>query len=129
MLPLQNRQQAIASETKIIKQDERELCDGFEVEKPEQKPQSKVKGITEFLESKVVNPKDINDSVTMPRAIFKGYLCFTAGMAIGSVASTIKDKPAGKILNAVSAGLSVLGTYNFVKPFIYKGETNNAKEK
>lgn len=103
--------------------------DSFEKTQTEENKPKKQNDIVSFIESKVVNPRDINDTVTMPRAIFKGYLCFTAGTAIGAIASNYKNSKPGRILNAASAALTVLGTYNFVKPFIFKGEQTSKSEK
>ena len=78
---------------------------------------------------KVVNKRDINDMVTTPRAIFKGYLCFTAGTAINSIAALIKKPNISKYLNIAGSIISIYGTYNFVKPFLIKGKDLTKNEK
>ena len=78
---------------------------------------------------KVVNKRDINDMVTTPRAIFKGYLCFTAGTAINSIAALIKKPNISKYLNIAGTIISIYGTYNFVKPFLIKGKDLTKNEK
>ena len=78
---------------------------------------------------KVVNKRDINDMVTTPRAIFKGYLCFTAGTAINSIAALIKKPNISKYLNIAGSIISIYGTYNFVKPFLIKGKDLTKSEK
>lgn len=77
---------------------------------------------------KVVNPRDLNDTVHVPRSIFKGYLSFMVGTAIASMGTLIKNiKPFGKelsaipnICTAVSIALTAIGTFEFVKPFMVK---------
>lgn len=76
--------------------------------------------IIDILSSKVINPKDINDTVTVPRSIFKGYLSFTTGTLLSSIASMAENKKLSKYLNIIGCLLSVYGTYNFVKPYLLK---------
>ncbi len=86
--------------------------------------------ILDKLSEKVVNKKDINDMVTVPRAIFKGYLCFTIGTAINAISGMLKKN--GKIskgLTIAGSLMSVYGTFNFVKPFLIKEENLTEKEK
>ena len=69
--------------------------------------------------------KDVNDTVTVPRCIFKGYLCFMLGTSSSSLASIVKNHIAKTsffppLLNTIALGLSAYGTYNFVKPFLFK---------
>lgn len=78
--------------------------------------------IVDFISKKAINPKDVNDTVTMPRAIFKGYLCFTAGTAINAIAGMLKNANAKKVLGIAGSLISILGTFNFVKPFLHKEE-------
>ena len=78
---------------------------------------------------KVVNKRDITDMVTTPRAIFKGYLCFTAGTAINSIAAWIKKPEISKYLNIAGSIISIYGTYNFVKYFSIKGKDLTKSEK
>lgn len=74
----------------------------------------------------IKNSRDVNDTVTVPRCIFKGYLCFMLGTSSSSIASIAKNhlKKTGKylspILNTLGVGLSAYGTYNFVKPYLFK---------
>lgn len=73
-----------------------------------------------------INPHDINDTVEVPRSIFKGYLSFMLGTCVASIGGLIsKAKPFGKelkaipnLLTAVSVGLTAIGTFEFVKPFM-----------
>ena len=85
--------------------------------------------IIDFISKKAINPKDVNDTVTMPRAIFKGYLCFTAGTAINAIGGMLKNDKAKKFLAIAGSLISILGTFNFVKPFLHKEEPQNTENK
>ena len=88
-----------------------------EVERTDYKPD-----FFDFLSEKVVNKNDINDMVTVPRAIFKGYLCFTAGTMINTIASFIKNEKLSTPFKIAGCLTSIYGTYNFVKPFLVRKE-------
>ena len=92
-------------------------------------PQQEKKDILDIFSEKVVNKDDINDMVQAPRAIFKGYLCFTAGSSLTLISSLLKNKKLNKGLTIAGSLLSIYGTYNFVKPFLVKDKnlTNNQK--
>lgn len=96
--------------------------------KPEIKPEIKLKeqaykpDVFDFLSEKVVNKNDLNDMVTTPRAIFKGYLCFTVGTMINTVAGFIKNEKLANPLKVVGILTSILGTYNFVKPYLIRSD-------
>lgn len=72
------------------------------------------------LSNHVVSRRDLTDNVTVPRSIFKGYLCFTAGSALSSISCMLKQGKATKGLGVAGALLSIYGTYNFVKSFLVK---------
>ena len=74
--------------------------------------------ILDICSEKIVNKRDITDTVTMPRAIFKGYLCFTAGTAINAIAGVLEKNTVSKALGIAGSLISIFGTYNFVKPFL-----------
>ena len=93
------------------------------------KPVESKPDIIDFISKKAINPKDVNDTVTMPRAIFKGYLCFTAGTAINAIAGMLKNANAKKALGIAGSLISILGTFNFVKPFLHKEEPQNTENK
>ena len=76
--------------------------------------------ILDLFSEKVVNKNDINDMVTVPRSIFKGYLCFTAGTAMNAVSGIIKKSAISKCLCVIGSLISIYGTYNFVKPFLIR---------
>ena len=85
--------------------------------------------ILDIFSEKVVNKKDINDMVTVPRTIFKGYLCFTAGTALNSIAALIKQNKFSKGLNIAGLLMSIYGTFNFVQPFLIKEKDLTKSEK
>lgn len=93
------------------------------------KPVENKPDIIDFISKKAINPKDVNDTVTMPRAIFKGYLCFTAGTAINAIGGMLKNDTAKKALGIAGSLISILGTFNFVKPFLHKEEPQNIENK
>lgn len=76
--------------------------------------------ILDTFSEKVVSRRDITDTVTVPRAIFKGYLCFTVGTAINSIASLLNHEKIKKGLAIAGTLTSIYGTYNFVKSFLVK---------
>lgn len=85
--------------------------------------------ILDICSEKIINNKDITDTVTMPRAIFKGYLCFTAGTAINAIAGMIKKGKLSKGLSIAGSLISVVGTFNFVKPFLLPEKELTKSEK
>ena len=85
--------------------------------------------VLDILSEKVVNKKDLNDMVTTPRAIFKGYLCFTAGTTINAIASLLKDNKFSKGLKIAGSLISIYGTYNFVKPYLIRNKDLTKSEK
>lgn len=82
---------------------------------PEYKPD-----ILDIVSEKVVNQRDITDTVTMPRAIFKGYLCFTVGTAINAISGMLQQGKLTKGLNIAGSLISIYGTFNFVKGFLIR---------
>lgn len=85
--------------------------------------------IFDVFAKKVVNQRDLDDMVTTPRCIFKGYLSFTAGAMLGTISNLVKNDKVSKVTGIVSSALSIYGTYNFVKPYLVKKEklTNEQK--
>ena len=84
--------------------------------------------IMDVFAKKVVNQNDLNDMVTVPRTIFKGYLCFTVGTAINAIGAMFKNPVITKPLAIFGSLVSIYGTYNFVKPFLIR-ESEKNKEK
>ena len=107
---------SVQSETKAVKKQETPKLDY----KPD---------LLDIASEKIINKRDITDTVTMPRAIFKGYLCFTAGTAINAIAGMLKNDKAKKGLGIAGSLISILGTFNFVKPFLIKEKNLTEIEK
>lgn len=112
------------SELKPIAQTPVKTADKPVVKKDEYKPD-----ILDFFSEKVVNKNDINDMVTTPRAIFKGYLCFTTGTALNAISAMIKQSKISKALAIAGSVISIYGTYNFVKPFLIREKGLTKQEK
>lgn len=91
-----------------------------------QNPTKKPSALDKF-ETSIINSADLNDMVQVPRTIFKGYLAFMAGTALGSVAMVTKNKhiKLSNFLNIVSAGLLLFGTFSFVRPYIIRNSQEN----
>ena len=78
------------------------------------------KDILDIISKRIEDRKDITDTVTVPRAIFKGYFCFTAGTAMNAIAGLIKKSKISKALGVAGSLMAIFGTFNFVKPFLLK---------
>ncbi len=102
--------------------------DKSKTETPMQKTDYKP-DIFEVLSKKVVNKKDLNDMVTIPRNIFKGYLCFTVGTAVNAIASLLKNETVRKVMTIFGSLASIYGTFNFVKPYLIRTNELTKTEK
>ena len=91
--------------------------------------QNEKQDIIDFLSEKVINKNDINDTVTMPRTIFKGYLCFTTGTLMNGIAQMLKNTKIKTGLMIAGSIASIYGTFNFVKPYLFKENNLTKKEK
>ncbi len=85
--------------------------------------------IIDTISQKVVNQNDINDSVQVPRSIFKGYLFFFVGTSIGAINGLLKgantlSKITKGALTAATAVITAVGTFEFVKPYLVKNGGN-----
>lgn len=85
--------------------------------------------IIDICSEKIVKKRDITDTVTIPRSLFKGYFCFTAGTTINSIAGMIKNNKVSNGLKIVGSLISIYGTFNFVKPFFIKEQNLTKTEK
>ncbi len=80
----------------------------------------------------VMNPRDVNDCVAVPRGIFKAYLLIMSGSALLTLSSLIKgNKGLGKTVKTsmVVAGwvLNTLSALFFAKPFAFKNLSPTVK--
>jgi len=94
--------------------------------KPRTQTHPKERSFLDKFETEIINSADLNDTIKVPRTIFKGYLSFMAGTALMTVAAIAKEKHPkfSNSLNISAAALVIYGTYSFVKPYIIK-TTNN----
>lgn len=73
------------------------------------------------FETGIRNSADLNDTVQVPRTIFKGYLAFMAGATLTTFAIIAKKYPKfANFLNITAGVLMTWGTYSFVRPYIIK---------
>ena len=73
--------------------------------------------------TKIKNSADLNDTVEVPRTIFKGYLAFMSGTALVTLGNLIKkekNKGLKAALNILSVALIIFGTFSFSRPYIIK---------
>lgn len=85
--------------------------------------------VFDFLSEKVVNKNDLSDMVTTPRAIFKGYLCFTVGTTISTIGGFFRNSIIANSLKTLGCLTSIYGTYNFVKPYLIRNDKLTKPEK
>lgn len=74
--------------------------------------------IIDICSEKIINNRDLKDTVTIPRHLFKGYFCLTVGTTINAIAGMLKENKASKALTIVGSLIALFGTFNFVKPFL-----------
>lgn len=84
--------------------------------------------ITDRFYSNVKNSADMNDTVVVPRTIFKGYLALMAGTTMTALASFSKSSRIKKTLNISGLITCLYGTWAFVRPFVVKDAPGVAKK-
>ncbi|MBR1976983.1 hypothetical protein IKA15_01745 [bacterium] len=84
------------------------------------------------IDKYVKNSADMNDTITVPRTIFKGYLGVMAGTSLMTLGGLMKNPQNGfaKFLKIAGTVASLYGTYAFVRPFLIKDkqEVQQTKE-
>ncbi|CDE89584.1 TPA: hypothetical protein CPT81_08395 [Candidatus Gastranaerophilales bacterium HUM_20] len=81
----------------------------------------KREGFLEKFHTCTKNSADMNDTVVVPRTIFKGYLGFMAGTALTSLSGIFTKHPKTKnTLLAAGILTALYGTFAFVRPFVIK---------
>ena len=70
----------------------------------------------------------MNDTVVVPRTIFKGYLALMAGTTMTALASLSKSAHLKKALNVSGLMTCMYGTWAFVRPYIVKDAPGVAKK-
>lgn len=89
----------------------------------------KPKNLIDRMNGYARNSRDMNDTVIVPRTIFKGYLSFMAGTSLLTIASLMKQNWAfTKGLKVVATLTTLFGTYAFVRPYVYKDNEVEAKK-
>lgn len=89
----------------------------------------KPKNLIDRMNGYARNLMDMNDTVVVPRTIFKGYLSFMAGTSMLTLASLMKQNWAfTKVLKGVATLTTLFGTYAFVRPYVYNDNKVEAKE-
>ena len=80
------------------------------------------KAILEKFHEKTKNLSDMNDTILVPRTIFKGYLSIMTGTTLVTLGSLLSSKfnKFSKILSVTGLLSSLYGTYAFVRPYIIK---------
>ena len=89
----------------------------------------KKKGFLDKIMNQVKNSADTEDTIVVPRTIFKGYLGIMAGTTLVTVAANLSSKVPNlkKWVNLIGLGVSMYGTYAFVRPFIIKDSQGSIK--
>lgn len=76
------------------------------------------------------NAADMNDTVVVPRTIFKGYLGFMFGTTLTALGGLAKNKKwLGYPLNIAGILSCLYGTWAFVRPFVVKDAPGVAQKK
>ena len=83
---------------------------------------AKKAGLLDKFETSIRNSADVNDTIKVPRTIFKGYLSIMTGTTLITLAMLAKNKykNLSNSLSILSAGLMLFGTYSFVRPYLLK---------
>ena len=93
--------------------------------------EKKKDSILNKFQTGIKNSADMNDTIVVPRTIFKGYLAFTASTALGALASFSNkvSKPKMSGFFSAAAALSALwGTYSFVRPYLFANTSLEPKK-
>ena len=92
----------------------------------QQNQQKKKIDLLKGFETKVKNSCDMNDTIQVPRTIFKGYLSFMIGTSLAAINGLIKvgengaNKKLKTGLSIASTLISLFGTWSFVRPYVIK---------
>ena len=78
------------------------------------------------FQTKVRNSADLNDTIIVPRTIFKGYLGIMTGTTLLTLGSLLTKHPKiSKPLSITGVLTSLYGTWAFVRPYILKNNQNS----
>ena len=90
------------------------------------------KSFLDKIHENTKNSADMNDTIIVPRTIFKGYLGIMTGTTLVTLGGLVNRQKSPKIFKGtMAAGLltSLYGTWAFVRPFIVKDASEVAKTK
>lgn len=92
--------------------------------KEDSQTETKPPSTLDKFQYEIKNSADINDTIKVPRTIFKGYLAFTASTSFLTVAmlAAKKHPKISAVFNILSAASVVYGTFSFVRPYIFNPE-------
>ena len=92
-------------------------------------PQKPVKKkFTDKFQTGLRNSADMNDCISVPRTLFKGYLGIMFGTTLAAAANLIKSPYKIKtVLNVAALGLSAYGTWSFARPYVLKDAVPTVK--
>lgn len=86
--------------------------------------------VLDRLHTFVKNSADMNDTVIVPRTIFKGYLGIMTGTTFVTIANFINKAKHPKLFRTSMIGgllTSFYGTWAFVRPFILKDKVKEGE--
>ncbi len=84
---------------------------------------------TDKFSSRIKNSADLNDCVSVPRSVFKGYLAFMLGTAALTMGTFIPQS-AKKLKTGVMVGgnlINLYGIWSFVRPYLVKDAAPTVK--
>jgi len=87
--------------------------------------------ILDSIHSYTKNSADLNDTIIVPRTIFKGYLGIMSGTTLVTLAGLLNKAKHPKMFKSLmGAGLltSMYGTWAFVRPFVLKDKEPKSKD-
>ena len=86
--------------------------------------------ILDRLHTYTKNSADMNDTIIVPRTIFKGYLGIMTGTTLVTIANFINKTKHPKLFRTSMIGgllTSLYGTWAFVRPFILKDKVKEGE--
>ena len=89
----------------------------------------KKESFTDKFSTRIKNSADLNDCVSVPRSVFKGYLAFMLGTAALTLGAFIPQK-AKKVKNFILVAgnlVNLFGIWSFVRPYIVKDAAPTVK--
>ena len=89
--------------------------------------QNKKPKLTDNFQTKIKNSADMNDCISVPRTIFKGYLGIMAGTSLMTAATLFKPSKARATASAAGIATSLYGTWAFVRPYILEDSALTVK--